>query len=64
MQKTFSPQVIARAQRIFKQRSGRFISADEAMLYLEQLAKIGDLAMRVMKQEVHKKEKIQSMRGP
>lgn len=64
MNEQFSPQIIARAQRIFKERSGRFISVDEAVLCLERLAKIGDLAVRVMKQESHKIKKTQPMRGP
>lgn len=64
MQEHFSPQLIARAQRIFKERSGRSISTDEAILCLERLARIGDLAVRVMKQESHKIKKTQGMRGP
>lgn len=64
MNEQFSPQIIARAQRIFKERSGRFISAGEAILCLERLAKIGDLAVQVMKQESYKIKKIQHGRGP
>ena len=52
---TFSPQLIARAQRIFEKRSGRSVSAEEAEIYLEKLAQFGLVALRAFETENTKK---------
>jgi hypothetical protein len=56
MQKNFSPQLIERAQRIFKERSGRFVSAEETEICLATLAKLGRLALRIIKTAKPKKD--------
>jgi len=45
---TFSPQLIARAQRIFEKRSGRIVSKEEAEIFLEKLAQFGLVALRTI----------------
>jgi len=46
-QKSFSPELIARAQKIFEKRSGRAVSEEETERHLEKLADFGLLAVKV-----------------
>lgn len=51
---TFSPQLIARAQRIFEKKSGSPVSAEQAEMILERLAQIGLLMQKVAETEKQK----------
>ncbi len=55
MQNSFSPSLVARAQRIFEKRSGRVVSEEETEIYLATLAKLGLLALRVIETAQSKK---------
>lgn len=46
MSTNFSSQLIKRAQRIFAQRAGKIISAEEADILLDRLARLGLLALK------------------
>lgn len=52
---TFSPQLILRAQRIFKKRSGRIVNEEEAEIFLERLAQFGLIALGALETENTKK---------
>lgn len=45
----YSPQLIKKCQRIFSKRSGVPISQEQAEMYLEQLAKVGNIALQLVK---------------
>lgn len=47
MQAVFSPKLIERCQRIFKEKSGQEISVDQAEMYLEKLARLGLLMVKL-----------------
>ncbi len=58
MQAVFSPELIERCRRIFEKRSGKAISADEAELYLEKLARLGLLMVKLHTQTKKGGEKV------
>lgn len=47
MTTTYSPALIARARRIFEERSGRAMVEDETIRYLDALANFGLLAKKI-----------------
>lgn len=47
MQHIFSPKLIERCQRIFKEKSGLDVSEDQAEMYLEKLAQLGLLMIKL-----------------
>lgn len=51
---TFSPQLILRARQIFEKRSGASVTAEQAEMILERLAKIGLLMQAVKENEKQK----------
>lgn len=51
---TFSPNLILRARKIFEKRSGASVSAEQAEMILERLAKIGLLMQSVTENEKQK----------
>lgn len=55
MKNTFSPQLILRAQKIFKKRSGRIVSEEETEIFLERLAQFGLIALGAFETENTKK---------
>lgn len=55
MKNTFSKQLILRAQRIFKKRSGRIVNEEEAEIFLERLAQFGLIALGALETENTKK---------
>lgn len=49
MRRKYSEKLIRRCQRVLSKRAGFDITEDQAEMYLEQLAKIGNLALQLVK---------------
>lgn len=58
MKTVFSSQLIERCRRIFKAKSGQDISVDQAELYLEKLARLGLLMVKLHTQTKKGGEKV------
>ena len=54
MQRKYSDKLIKRCQRIMSKRSGFDITEDQAQMYLDQLAKIGNIALQLL--EIYKQK--------
>lgn len=54
MSEYFSPELIARCQRIFEEKSGRVIGAEEADIILDRLAQLGMTMFRVAEHRLQK----------
>jgi hypothetical protein len=56
MQKSFSPQLIARCQAVFEKKSGLVVSEEQAEMILKRLARLGLLMGKLV--EMYEKKNL------